>query len=184
MFRRSLPLFAALVLVGGPALAQQQIALGLSHRPNCPSIEPDSVQISWDQPCEQGNWLFDTEKGCRMWDWHPEPRDRAVWSGGCPSGLQEGYGILQWYEHGEAIDRFEGTFRNGKREGKGVYRWNETDRFEGSYVNDVPDGQGTASLAGETFTGEWRNGCFRKGTRVVAIGVPRNSCGSVPQASR
>jgi len=99
-------------------------------------------------------------------------------------GSKEGRGIEQWYEHGQAIDRFEGTYRNNKREGFGRYSWNATDRFEGIYVNDVPDGQGTAWLAGETFSGVWKNGCFRKGTRVVAIGVPRSSCRGVPSASR
>ena len=185
MHRHSLmPLVAVLALASTSAIGQQ-VALGTGpHKPDCPSIEPDSVQISWDRPCKEGNWLYDTQTGCRMWDWHPDPRDKAVWSGTCPNGRQEGRGILQWYEHGEAIDRFEGTFSNGKREGHGVYQWNATDRFEGSYLNDVPNGQGTASLAGETFSGDWRNGCFRKGTRVVAIGVPRTSCGGVPSASR
>jgi hypothetical protein len=29
-----------------------------------------------------------------------------------------------------------------------------------------------------TFAGEWKNGCLAKGDKVVAIGVPRTSCGS------
>ena len=182
MPRLSTSLIAILVMASTSALGQQ-VAL-IPDKPICPSIEPDSVQISWDSPCENGNWLLDTENGCRMWDWHPEPKDRAVWTGACPMGVKEGRGIVQWYEHGQAIDRFEGTYRKGKREGLGRYQWNETDHFEGIYVNDVPDGQGTAVLAGETFSGQWKAGCFRKGTRVVAIGVPRTSCQGVPSASR
>ena len=34
------------------------------------------------------------------------------------------------------------------------------------------------ALAGQTFAGEWKNGCLAKGDKVVAIGVPRTSCGS------
>jgi hypothetical protein len=119
-----------------------------------------------------------------MWDWHPDPHDRAVWSGSCPTGIKEGRGIVQWYEHGQAIDRFEGTYIHGKREGFGRYEWNGADRFEGIYANDVPHGMGTASLAGEVFSGEWKKGCFRKDSRIVAIGVARSACQGVPSASR
>jgi len=183
----STPLIAILVmastLAASGAASGQQLA-SMRDKPDCPSIEPDSVQISWDSPCENGNWLYDTEAGCRMWDWHPEPKDRAVWSGSCPMGHKEGHGIVQWYEHGQKIDRFEGTYQKGKREGFGHYQWNAGDYFEGTYVNDVPHGMGTATLAGETFSGEWKAGCFRKGTKVVAIGVPRSSCQGIPSASR
>lgn len=161
----------------------QQLAL-MPAAPDCPSVEPDSVQISWTAPCGEGNWLLDTQAGCRMWDWHPDPKDRAVWSGGsCPKGVKQGKGIVQWYEHGKPIDRFEGTYRDNKREGAGRYVWNETDRFEGTYKNDVPDGYGTATLAGQTFSGLWKHGCFIKGDRVVAIGVPRASCDAQPKVA-
>lgn len=176
------PLAAIMMLASATAFGQP-VAL-MTDKPDCPSQEPDSVQISWDTPCDSGNWLYDTELGCRMWDWHPDPHDRAVWNGACPKGLKEGPGVVQWYEHGQAIDRFVGTYRHGKREGFGRYEWNASDRFEGVYANDVPHGFGTASLAGQVFSGEWKNGCFRAGSRIVAIGVPRASCRGVPSASR
>jgi hypothetical protein len=168
-------LFAATCCGAGGSAAAQDVALA-PGTPDCPFDEPDPVQISWNAPCENGNWLFDTEVGCRMWDWHPDPHDKAVWSGSCPHGLKEGRGVVQWYEHGQPIDRFEGTYRNGRREGFGRYQWNETDRFEGTYANDVPHGFGTAELAGETFAGDWQGGCLKKGARLVAIGVPRRTC--------
>ena len=114
-----------------------------------------------------------------MWDWHPDPKDRAVWHGACPGGKKDGSGVVQWFEHGQPIDRFEGVYRNGKREGFGRYVWNENTRFEGYYANDVPHGYGTVTVIGETFTGDWRNGCFRKGDKVIAIAVARSSCGHV-----
>jgi hypothetical protein len=169
----SVLLYALTQLFGATAFAQQ---LALVPPGDCPAEEPDSVQISWIEPCEQGNWLYDTVQGCRMWDWHPDPHDTASWSGACPKGQKEGQGVLQWYEHGQRIDRFEGTYRSNRREGFGRYEWNDADRFEGRYVNGIPQGFGTAHIAGETFTGEWRNGCLRKAGRVVAIGVPRRSC--------
>jgi len=175
----SLLLFVLTQVFGATAFAQQ---LALRPVDDCPSEEPDSVQISWVEPCENGNWLFDTELGCRMWDWHPDPHDKASWSGTCSKGQKEGRGVLQWFEHGQRIDRFEGTYRNNRREGFGRYEWNESDSFEGQYVNGVPQGVGTAHIAGEVFAGEWRNGCLRKGARVVAIGVPRRSCADLSAA--
>ena len=81
--------------------------------------------------------------------------------------------MLQWTEHGQPIDRFEGTYRDGRREGPGRYAWNATDRFEGTYANDVPNGFGTVTLDGTTLSGEWRNGCLKVADKVVAIGVSR-----------
>jgi len=167
-------LIAATQLVGA-TVSGQQIAAA-SMQPDCPFEEPDSLQISWTQPCDEGTWLLDTKAGCRMWDWHPDPKDRAVWNGMCPGGKKEGRGVVQWSEHGQAVDRFEGTFRNGKREGFGRYVWTPEASFEGQYANDVPHGFGTATLLGESFSGMWKNGCFSKDSRVVAIGVERASC--------
>jgi hypothetical protein len=162
----SILLAGALGVTGGVAFAKE-----------CPPDEPDSVQISWNTPCEDGSWLFDPETGCRMWDWHPAPEDTATWTGACKAGLKEGRGVVQWYEHGRPIDRFEGTYRAGKREGFGRYDWTEDQFFEGHYQNDVPNGFGRARIAGQDFTGRWVKGCLKSGQRVVAIGTARSLCG-------
>jgi hypothetical protein len=167
--------FAAAALVWAPLASAQEVASAV-EAPDCATVEPDSLQISWVQPCEEGDWLLDTQSGCRMWDWHPDLHDHAAWTGGCPRGAKDGHGVVQWFEHGQAIDRFEGTYRSGKREGFGRYQWNATDLYEGHYTNDVPDGFGTAVLQGQTFAGDWKNGCLSKSGRTVAIGVPRTSC--------
>jgi hypothetical protein len=180
----ALGMLIAATQLAGAAVSAQQIA-ATSVQPDCPFAEPDSLQISWTQPCDEGDWLLDTRLGCRMWDWHPDPKDRAAWNGMCLAGKKEGRGVVQWFEHGQAIDRFEGTFRNGKREGFGRYVWTPEASFEGHYTNDVPNGFGTATLLGESFSGQWKNGCFSKDSRVVAIGVERTSCnGLAAQAER
>ncbi|WP_428673573.1 hypothetical protein [Reyranella sp.] len=174
--------FAAAQLAGVQAAAQLMAAA--STPMDCSPDAPDSLEISWTQPCNEGDWLLDTEVGCRMGDWHPDPNDRAVWSGACPGGNKDGQGVVQWYEHGQMIDRFEGTFRNGKREGFGRYVWAPQVSYEGLYGNDVPNGPGTATVLGETFSGTWRNGCLEKTGRVVAIGVERSSCSGSAQGER
>lgn len=150
-------------------------------RSDCPPGEPDSLQISWNGPCENSDWLFDPEAGCRMWDWHPDPDDKVVWKGACQAGRPDGQGQAQWSEHGMAIDGFEGIYRDGKRAGQGRYSWNKTVRFEGSYVDDLPQGPGVIHIDDVVLSGEWNKGCLASGDKIVAIGVPRASCGAAGQ---
>jgi hypothetical protein len=172
----ALVVLVALAQASGAVAAGQQLAVA-STGSDCPSEAPDSLQISWTQPCDDGDWLLDTEVGCRIADWHPDPTDRVVWSGACGGGNKEGQGVAQWFEHGQAIDRFEGTFRHGSREGFGRYVWSAGVSYEGLYADDVPNGLGTATLLGESFSGTWKNGCLGSKGRVVAIGVERSTCG-------
>jgi hypothetical protein len=165
-----------LLFVTGPAFAQQMALTPAMS--DCPPSEPDSIEISWNGPCDNGDWLFDTEKGCRMWDWHPEPEDTVVWQGACRAGLPDGRGEARWTEHGRPIDHFVGTYRNGKREGPGYYRWNDTVSFEGTYANDVPQGRGTLRIGDVVLSGDWNRGCLAAADgKTAAIGVPRVSCG-------
>jgi len=173
-------ILSASILFVAPGFAQQ---VSMVQPVDCAPEEPLSVQISWTAPCDNDNWLMDTEAGCRMWDWHPNPEDKVTWSGGCKDGLKDGHGVAQWTEDGLPIDRFEGTYHKGKREGSGRYTWNDRNHFEVQFANDLPNGYGTVTLEGETFAGDWRAGCLSKRGQVVAIGVPRASCGSKSAAS-
>ena len=181
--RYALVMSIAVAQLAGTSVAGQQMAAA-STQVQCRAAAPDSLQISWTQPCHEGDWLLDTEVGCRMGDWHPDPHDRMEWSGACPGGDREGPGVAQWTEHGQAIDRFEGAFLNGKREGFGRYVWTSEASYVGLYANDVPHGFGTAMLFGETYSGRWKNGCLAKNDRVVAIGVERSSCGGSARAEQ
>ena len=181
-FRASTLLFVAMQVTCASAFAQQ-LAMALSQT-NCPSGAPDSIQVSWTEPCKEDGWVLDPKAGCRMWDWQPDSRDRAVWSGSCSHGQKDGLGVVQWFERGQRIDSFEGTYRGGKREGIGRYVWNEESMFEGEYANDIPNGFGTVNLFGETFAGHWKNGCLRQGSRVIAIGVERTTCGKLSAQKR
>lgn len=111
-----------------------------------------------------------------MWDWHADPNDTAIWSGTCRGELKEDAGTLQWFEHGEPIDRFEGSFERNQRRGFGRYSWTPRDMFEGYYDADLPHGQGTVTIDGVSFTGLWRHGCFTHGRKAIAIGVPLATC--------
>lgn len=169
---------SVLVLTVIPVMAQQ-IALA-PGKPDCATDEPDSLQISWNAPCDEGDWLLEPGVGCRMWDWHPDRQDKATWSGACRSGLKDGKGVMRWTEHGQPIDLFQGTYRNGRREGAGRYSWNQADRFDGSYADGLPNGFGTVVVNGTALSGQWRNGCLKVRDKAVAIGVSLASCDREP----
>lgn len=50
-----------LLLASGPVFAQEDALTPVQT--NCPPGEPDTLQISWTQPCDNGSWLFDTQAG-------------------------------------------------------------------------------------------------------------------------
>ncbi|GEP57099.1 hypothetical protein [Reyranella soli] len=164
---------SVLVLVPPLALAAAEIRAG-----SCGVQEPDSLEINWTAPCQDGSWDLDPQAGCRMWHWRPDPEDTATWSGRCLSGRKEGHGAVEWYEHGRPIDRFEGVFRRGKREGFGRYDWPAGQSYQGAYVADLPDGQGVVTIVGASFEGTWRRGCLTHGDKRIAIGVPLSACGA------
>lgn len=91
--------------------------------------------------------------------------------------MPDGPSEAQWFEHGRPIDRFIGTYRNGKREGEGHYVWNETMRFDGRYAGNMPQGPGALKIDGDTFAGVWQAGCLTgEDRRLVAFAAPRTSC--------
>ncbi|MGO8866417.1 MAG: MORN repeat-containing protein, partial [Alphaproteobacteria bacterium] len=107
-------------------------------------------------------WIAD-EKGCRVADPSPEPRPNAklsfVWSGSCEGGLVEGEGELQWYLDGRPSDRYVGSYREGKRNGHGVYVATGGTRYDGEYKDDKPDGHGVyISANGDRYEGEFKDG--------------------------
>ena len=55
--------------------------------------------------------------------------------------------------------KYEGEFKNNKREGKGIFYYNNDDRYEGDYKNDKFDGKGVYYYNnGDKYNGDWRNG--------------------------
>ena len=53
-------------------------------------------------------------------------------------------------------DRYEGQFRNGKREGKGIYYFNNGNRYEGYFKNDIREGKGVLYFDGNEYEGDFR----------------------------
>jgi len=45
----------------------------------------------------------------------------------------------KYYNNG---DRYDGDWKNGKKEGKGIYYYNNGNRYEGDWKNDLREGKG------------------------------------------
>lgn len=149
----------------------------------------------------QPRWTADARTGCRVWNSAPEPGDSVSWTGGCRNGLAQGQGVLQWFMDGKPASRFEGDYRDGLLDGKGVYIFANGARYEGEYRDDLrhgrglliepdgtsydgewrqglPNGQGTLKEANGTLvSGTWTNGCLRDGNRLAAFMSSRKTCG-------
>ena len=63
---------------------------------------------------------------------------KLVFEGEYKNGKRDGKGVYN-YEGGE---KFEGTFVNGLREGQGVFTWKDGIRWEGPFKNDDMNGEG------------------------------------------
>ncbi len=51
--------------------------------------------------------------------------------------------------------RYVGDFKDGKKQGNGVYEWANGDKFDGGFVDDKPSGQGKWDFAsGDKYAGE------------------------------
>ena len=59
--------------------------------------------------------------------------------------------------------RYEGQFRNGKREGKGIYYYNDGNRYEGDWKNGIKEGKGIYYYNdGNRYEGYWKNDKFKR----------------------
>ncbi len=91
---------------------------------------------------------------CQVLD--PELQTRYV--GACANGLAEGPG------EADGIARYTGSFKAGKKHGKGVKVWPATgDRYEGDFVDDRKEGTGiylwgtNSAWPRERYAGAYRN---------------------------
>ena len=83
-----------------------------------------------------------------------DKNNKLVFEGEYRKGAREGKGVYN-YEGGEVYD---GMFVNGKREGKGVFTWREGLKWDGGFKNDDLNGEGTFTDGKETFNGTFKDG--------------------------
>jgi hypothetical protein len=83
-----------------------------------------------------------------------DPELQASYSGPCVNGMAEGEGSAR------GIADYQGSFRAGRKHGKGVKTWKNGDRYEGDFVEDRREGQGTYLWGDGPWKGERYEGAY------------------------
>ena len=80
--------------------------------------------------------------------------DGSTYRGSVVNGVAHGRG-----EYVSPAFRYDGEWREGRKEGEGAYLWANGDRYEGRFAQDHPDGHGTFRFAnGDTYEGDVKSG--------------------------
>jgi len=85
-----------------------------------------------------------------------------------------GYGTKTWANG----NRYDGEWRDGDFNGRGIFLWANGDSYEGDWRDDMANGNGTLHRveSGQTFSGLWPNGGFNQGERRARIGATVEEC--------
>ncbi len=133
---------------------------------------------SWPAPAgAEGGSYTDRRTGCRLWPPEGLPIEggaTAQWSGACKNGLAEGAGTVTLTyakpNQGLRITNMEGTFINGRLNGKGlvtVTLEGKGGREEGTFVNGRLNGPGRLTIPSMgSSDGEFRDNEMVYGEKV------------------
>lgn len=98
----------------------------------------------------------DDQTNCKLWKPNLSPGEGVSWSGACIDGYASGKGIARWSSGGVESLVYEGVFRSGVLQGRGVMIAAGGDRYEGDYKDGKRDGKGVyTTSAGQRYAGEF-----------------------------
>ncbi len=81
-------------------------------------------------------------------------KNNLLYEGEYKNGVKEGIGVY-YYQSGE---KYEGKFVNGVKEGKGIFYWKNGNKWEGYFKNDKMNGEGIFYDGEESFSAIYKNG--------------------------
>jgi hypothetical protein len=115
-----------------------------------------SLPASADEPA--GGWLTD-DRGCKVYNPSPKPKETAKWSGGCKDGYAEGKGVLEFFTNAKPGARYEGTMKRGRFDGRGLLKTPDGATYDGDWAGGLQDGYGVYTAADKSsFRGGWTAG--------------------------
>ena len=92
--------------------------------------------------------------GTKIYDKQREDFLNGKYVGEFKNGLRDGKGVFYRNDGG----RYEGEYKNDVKNGKGITYYSNGGRYEGDYKNDVKDGKGIFYFAdGARYEGDWKN---------------------------
>lgn len=154
----------------------QQAVAPPSIKPKPPMAVTPEANPSRSAATQTANpdWISDASTGCKVFNPRPIANETISWSGDCVNGLAQGVGVLHWYVDGKPGGTNVGKLKDGKLEGRGVYKGADGDSYEGEYRDGKRNGQGVHTWAdGGRYEGEFKNANFEG--RGVIKGANGNS---------
>lgn len=128
----------------------------------------------------------DPAGNCQVWNGAPIPQESVNWTGNCANGLAQGQGVVQWTQAGRPTLRMEGQFRDGRANGQVTLEGDSASpyagiHYEGLMRNGRPHGQGMLVIGRVRLTGNWVDGCLRRGRDTVGFfGRIEGDCDAAP----
>lgn len=161
--------------VVAPPDAENLMIVGTRYQFNALNLVGLAANRAWE--AKKPGWTADQVTGCKVWNNFPRDNDQVRWSGQCQAGLAEGQGTLEWSEYGRVYETIEGTFKEGKIDGRAVTKIvGGRTTFQGTFRANRPNGSGVLTRGGKKYSGEWNDGCLEIGGHSVAFYTNHDSC--------
>ena len=81
---------------------------------------------------------------------------KNIYEGDYQNNKRDGYGVFI-YENG---DKYEGEYMDDNINGKGVYTWANGNKYEGQFKDNKKEGKGKLSFNNNIVEGLWKNDLF------------------------
>ena len=124
----------------------------------------------------EDKWV-DCGNNVKLLDPYYSPGVSFQWTGSSKNGKADGYGIATKFMNGQFESKYEGTYRNGIREGKGTFTHADKSVKTGIFVNGQLMGRGKMTTDdGHSYEGEFvnyrmhGNGTLRYANGTVFVG--------------
>ena len=128
----------------------------------------------------EDKWV-DCGNNTQLLDPYYSPGVTFTWTGSSKGGKANGQGIATKYVNGKFESKYEGTYRNGIREGKGTFTHMDGSVKTGTFVNGQLTGKGTVKDEnGNSYEGDFinyrmhGNGTLRWGNGSTFVGYMVN----------
>ena len=124
----------------------------------------------------EDRWV-DCGNNTQLLDPYYSPGVTFTWTGSSKGGKANGQGVATKYVNGKFESKYEGTYRNGIREGKGTFTHMDGSVKTGTFVNGQLTGKGTVNDEnGNSYEGDFinyrmhGNGTLRWGNGSIFVG--------------
>lgn len=133
------------------------------------------------QTCTIEDKLVDCGNNTQLFDPYYTPGVTFTWTGSSKDGKTNGQGVATKYVNGKFESKYDGSYRNGIREGKGIFTHVDGSVKTGIFVNGQLVGKGTMKDEnGNSYEGNFinshmhGNGIFRYGNGSSFVGFMVN----------